>query len=338
MIAKPASLAGILVGCPRQVNGAECQITCTAGQRIQLARRLPMLRLTAPACCILLLVSFAHAQCAKDHRTNKNNGILISDFVVTGTQTLGATELARITGNLTGSCFDEDSEEMGERVRAEFQDRGYFAVEVKSVRLKPSDPLRIPKPVTMEAEVSEGPRYRTAEITFLENHEFSSEQLREAFPLKHGNLFERDKVASGLENLRKLYQSAGYLDFLCIPETTAASNATMALKITVQEGPQYHMGKLDILANKQLAARLRANWTLSEGSPYEQAYIDEFIAANRDLLPEGFTGSSVQTGSSCPDAKVDVRLMIDPTEDSSSAPRKNVPCEDHDRSKQTKNN
>lgn len=296
-----------------------------------------MLRLPIPACFILLLISFSHAQCAQDHRTNKNSGILVSDFVVTGTQALSTTELARITGNLTGSCFDDDSEEMGERVQAQFQDRGYMTAEVKSIRLKPSDPLRIPKPVTMEAEVSEGPRYRTADITFLENHAFSSQQLREAFPIKRGDLFERDKVVSGLENVRKLYGSAGYLDFYSMPDAEPVSNGTMALKITVREGPQYHMGKLDVIAEKQLAARLRANWKLSEGSPYDQTYVNEFIEANRDFLPTGFTPSGVQTTKSCPEAQVDVRLVVDPAEDTAPQQLKNIPC-DSSKENPSKNN
>jgi hypothetical protein len=38
---------------------------------------------------------------------------------------------------MTDSCFHEDSEELGQRIRALFQDRGYFTVEVRSVRIKP---------------------------------------------------------------------------------------------------------------------------------------------------------------------------------------------------------
>jgi hypothetical protein len=37
----------------------------------------------------------------------------------------------------------------------------------------------------------------TAEITFVDNHAFPSEKLREQFPLKRGDLFERGKVAGG---------------------------------------------------------------------------------------------------------------------------------------------
>jgi hypothetical protein len=123
------------------------------------------MRLTPWALFITLFLSasFLPAECVNDHRSNKNAGILITDFTITGTQTISTTDLARITSDMIGSCFDEDSEEMEERVRASFQDRGYFKVEVKSLRFKPRDPLGVPKPVTLEGEVSEGARYKLAE-------------------------------------------------------------------------------------------------------------------------------------------------------------------------------
>ena len=170
-------------------------------------------------------VALLHAECVNDHRSNKKAGILITDFTITGTQTISATDLSRITSDTIGSCFDEDSDEMGERVRALFQDRGYFKAEVKSLRFKPRDPLGVPKPVTLEGEVSEGPLYKLGEVMFVENHAFSSEKLRQQFPLKMGDLFERDKVASGLVSLRKLYSTQGFLDFTAIPDTKVASNA-----------------------------------------------------------------------------------------------------------------
>jgi hypothetical protein len=59
--------------------------------------------------------AFLHAECVNDHRSNKNAGILVADFSITGTQTISATELARITSDFIGTCFDEDSEELEER-------------------------------------------------------------------------------------------------------------------------------------------------------------------------------------------------------------------------------
>jgi outer membrane protein assembly factor BamA len=278
---------------------------------------------------ISLFGSFLHGQCVDDHRSNKNAGIHITDFTITGTQTISATDLARITSDMIGSCFDEDSDEMGERVRASFQDRGYFKAEVKSLRFKPHDPLGVPKPVTLEGEVSEGPQYKLADVIFVENHAFSSEKLRQQFPLKMGDLFERYKVASGLVSLRKLYGTQGFLDFTAIPDTRFASNATASLNISIVEGPQYHMGQLDIVADKDVAGRLRPEWRLTEGDVYDQTYIDEYLQTNRDLLPLGFSRANVHTIYNCPDAAVEVRLIVDPAEDTSHAEPKNVSCENH---------
>jgi outer membrane protein assembly factor BamA len=278
---------------------------------------------------LFLSAAFMPAECVNDHRSNKNAGILVTDFTITGTQTIGATELARITSDLIGSCFDEDSEELEERIRASFQDRGYFAAKVNSFGFKPRDVLAVPKPVTLEAEVSDGPRYKLAEITFVENHAFSSEKLRKQFPLRRGDLFERGKVASGLDSLRKLYGTEGFLDWIAVPDVKVASNATANLNISVQEGPQYHMGKLDIVADKEVAARLRAEWKQAEGDVYDHTYIDQYLEANRDLLPVGFSRANVHTIQNCPDALVEIRLIIDPAEDTSRAEPKNVPCEEH---------
>lgn len=289
------------------------------------------MRLTPLALFFALFFSaaFLHAECVNDQRSNKNAGILIADFTITGTQTISATELARITSDFIGSCFDEDSEELEERIRAAFQDRGHFAAKVKSFGFKPRDPLGVPKPVTLEAEISDGPQYKLAEISFVEHHSFSSEKLRQQFPLKRGDVFERGKVASGLQSLNKLYRTRGFLDFTAVPETKLASNATTNLNISIHEGPQYHMGKLDIVADKEVAARLRVEWKLPEGDVYDHTYIDQYLEANRDLLPVGFSRANVSSIQNCPDAVVEVRLIIDPAQDTSHAETKNVPCEEH---------
>jgi outer membrane protein assembly factor BamA len=277
---------------------------------------------------ILLFASFLPAQCAKDNREDKKSGILITDFTITGTQTISATDLARITSDLIGSCYNDDSDEIGERIRASFQQRGYFQVEVKSVKFKPGDPLGVPKPVTVESEVSEGPQFRLGQVTFLKNRVFSAEKLRQQFPLKTNDIVEREKVASGMESLRKLYATRGYLDFIAIPETTFGSNATMNLNITVEEGPQYHMGKLDIVAEKEPAAKLRTEWKLPEGAVYDATYIDKYLTAARDILPANFSKGNVQTTQNCPDALIQVRLLVDPAQDMSHAEGKDVPCEE----------
>ncbi len=283
---------------------------------------------------LVVLTGWMQGQCAKDHRENKNAGILVTDFTVTGTRAMSETDLAGITGELIGQCFDEDTEEMGERIRALFQDRGYFTVEVKNVRLKAGDPLGIPKPVTMEAEVAEGLQYKVGEITFAGYRAFGADELRQQFPLKIGAVFERGKVATGLESLRKLYGTKGYLDYTSIPDTRFGSNATASLNITFQEGPQYRLDKVEFVGKKESTARLRVEWKLEEGAVYDASYLDQYIDTNRDLLPEGFTREDVKIAKDCPKGLVQVRLVVDAAEDTSRAPLKNVPCEEnHEKAK-----
>ncbi len=275
--------------------------------------------------CLSLM---ARAQCGKDRREDPKAGIIVTDFTITGTQTVSATELAGITGELTGSCFNDDSDEMGERVRALFQDRGYFMVEVKSVKLKAGDPLGNPKPVAMEADVTEGPKFRVGSINFVKNRAFTAELLRAQFPLKTGGVFERGKVASGLDSLRKLYGTHGYLDWMAIPETTPGSNAIMDLSVTIEEGPQYRLDKVEFVGKKETISRLQVQWKLAPGSVYDSSYLDKYIATNRDFLPQGFGRADVQTATDCPKALVQLRLVIDPKEDASRSPLKDVACED----------
>jgi hypothetical protein len=46
------------------------------------------------------------------------------------------------------------------------------------------------------------------------------------------------------------------------------------------------------------------------------------------LLPAGFSKANVQRIQNCPEAMVEVRLIIDPAVDTSHAELKNVPCKE----------
>jgi hypothetical protein len=78
-----------------------------------------------------------------------------------------------------------------------------------------------------------------------------------------------------------------------------------------------------------LPHRVRAVWKLAEGDVYDQTYIDQYLEANRDLLPVGFGRANVYGILNCPDAVVELRVIIDPAEDTSHAETNNVPCEEH---------
>ena len=102
--------------------------------------------------------------------------------------------------------LDEDTE----RVRAEFQNRGYFKVLVADAKTEIHDtghpgfhvPLLMKgagKAVDITIPIDEGEQYRLGGITFSGNKEVSNiKALRSLFPMKDGEIFSREKVAKGL--------------------------------------------------------------------------------------------------------------------------------------------
>ena len=278
------------------------------------------------ACCCLLFSGLSRADCIKDERSSKTSGLLVSEFNLVGTQTLNSEEVSNITSEFIGSCFNDDSEEVEEWIRAAFQNRGYFMAAVKNVRIKADDPLSVPKPVAIEADVTEGPRCKLAEIRFKGNHAFSTEKLLSVFPVKKGNVFERDKIARAFESVIKLYVAEGYIDITFVPNTQIVGDR-VALDIEVDEGSQFRMGKLQIFAKAEQADKLRAAWEIPQGAIFDQSYLEKYVDSNQPLLPANFTREFVQVVQDCRESTVEVRLPIDQLDPRSQITPKDIDCD-----------
>jgi len=272
--------------------------------------------------------AFAEAPCLEGHDfrfRQKNGGWLITDVKMNGTQSFSSQELGDMASQLVGTCTDDSSEEVADHLRFVFQNIGYFAVDV-SVEVKELDPLRQPRPVTVEAQVSEGSRYKLAGIEFVDHPAFPTSTLEAAFPTKKGDVFARDKIASELEQLRKLYGKEGYLDASFMPDASVIGDGVL-LTVTFAEGPQYQMGKLEILAKEELANKLRANWRIREGEIFDSNSLYTFVESNHTLLTADFTRQNIQLAKDCPNAIVSVRIVVDTALSSSIPPPKIVRCD-----------
>ncbi len=173
-------------------------------------------------------------------------------------------------------------EEDTERVRAEYQNRGYFKAAV-------SDPTtvihdtghkggHIPllqagpgKAVDITMPIEEGDKYRLGKITFKNNKAISNTAaLRSMFPLKDGDIFSREKIAKGLENLRKAYGEFGYINYTGVPQTTFDDEKKLAnLEIDVDEGKQFYVRRIEFQGNTTTRDKvIRRELALEEGGVY----------------------------------------------------------------------
>jgi outer membrane protein insertion porin family len=187
--------------------------------------------------------------------------------------------------NIFAKTYDATKlEEDTERVRAEYQNRGYFKVLVQDPKTEIHDtghpgfhiPLLMKGPgkaVDITMPIEEGDRYRLGGITFKGNKAVANEKaLRSLFPMKDGEIFSREKVAKGLENLRKAYGQLGYINFTSIPNTTFDEDKKLVfLSIDVDEGKQFFVRRIEFQGNTTTRDKvIRREIALEEGQRYDQ--------------------------------------------------------------------
>ncbi len=186
--------------------------------------------------------------------------------------------------NIFAKTYDATKlEEDTERVRAEYQNRGYFKMNVPGdaktqihdtghkgfhIPLLQSGPG---KAVDITIPIDEGDQYRLGKITFKNNKAISNTAaLRSLFPLKDGDIFSREKIAKGLEALRKAYGEYGYINFTPVPNTTFDDEKKLGfLDIDVDEGKQFYVRRIEFVGNTTTRDKvIRRELALEEGGVY----------------------------------------------------------------------
>jgi outer membrane protein insertion porin family len=189
--------------------------------------------------------------------------------------------------NLFAKTYDATKlEEDTERVRAEFQNRGYFKVLVDDPKTEIHDTghtgFHIPglqpglgKSVDITMPIEEGERYHLGSITFKNNKAIPNQAaLRSLFPMKDGDIFSREKIAKGLENLRKAYGEAGYINFTSVPDTKFDDEKkTVNMEVDVDEGKQFYVRRIEFQGNTTTRDKvIRREVALEEGQIYNSRY------------------------------------------------------------------
>ena len=173
-----------------------------------------------------------------------------------------------------------------ELVREALQNRGYFKGEVGEPQTKIRDTghtgFHVPliqhgpgKAMDITVPISEGDRYTLGSITFSNNKAYSDNKvLRNLFPIKDGDIFDRSKIAKGLENLKTFYASGGYINFTSIPTPNFdEQKKTVAFVIDVDEGKQFYVRRIEFSGNTTTRDKvIRRELVLEEGQLYNERF------------------------------------------------------------------
>jgi outer membrane protein insertion porin family len=186
-----------------------------------------------------------------------------------------------ILENLFARTFDASKlDEDTERVRAAYQDRGYFRAQTSEptthVRdagglnpftLRPSKGKRI----DILMPVEEGERYKLGGITFTGNKTASNvKALRSQFAQKDGEWFNRTLFSKGLEQLRKSYGSLGFINMVAQPTPRFdEAKKLIYLDIDIEEGKPFYVSRIEFQGNTITRDKvIRRELLLEEGQIY----------------------------------------------------------------------
>ena len=178
---------------------------------------------------------------------------------------------SKASGPLSRAIVHNDVDQMIQLYRQ----RGYF-----NVRIDPQTIKRRNGRVTLVYVVKEGDRLAVRQVQFVGNEAFSATKLKGAIKtgesnalsfLTNNDTYNADEIEGDLDLIRHFYLNHGYAD-VHVQSSASYQADTKGVVVTfvIQEGPQYHFGRVDINSNLKSVdpAPLRTSLRTQPGDIY----------------------------------------------------------------------
>jgi Surface antigen variable number repeat len=201
--------------------------------------------------------------------------------------------------------------EIGERVRQALRDLGYFKAVVDEPTF--AFPTKGRGIANVTVKVRPGAQYRLGEIRFQRATVFPPDQLRNVFSQRKGDFFNATKFSMGLEDLRKLYGTRGYVNMVANPVPSSdESLRTIDLVLQVDEGEAYDFGRLyleGVEPHPGAGKELLDSWKPLEGKRYNPVELQHWLLANHfDWKVSALASDSIRTTVDTESRAVNVTL------------------------------
>ncbi len=163
--------------------------------------------------------------------------------------------------------------------------------------------------VDVHLAVHPGLQFRMASVEWAGNHAFPAAELDKLITVLAGQIANLPQLQESLDQALKLYGTRGYLEAKYKLEPHLDSNAkTASFTAQITEGVVFRFGELSIDGlDTKTAARLRDQWSLRSGEPFNTGYEVDFLKEALRTLPPG-RWSSVQNHLNEAEKTVDVEL------------------------------
>ena len=146
--------------------------------------------------------------------------------------------------------------------------------------------------VDLVFEITEGPKTGVKEIRFVGAHAYSFGRLKDVIKTSESNwlsflsstdIYDPDRVEADRDLLRRFYLQHGFADVRILSAVGEydPTKKGFIVTFTIDEGPQYHFGTVDVISNVHAInpAPLRASLKVKSGNVYNADLVDKSIEA-----------------------------------------------------------
>src|SRR6478736_6591253 len=146
--------------------------------------------------------------------------------------------------------------------------------------------------VDLVFEIKEGDKTGIKEIRFVGTKAYSSSRLKDVVKTSESNwlsflqttdIYDPDRIEADRDLLRRFYLKHGYADVRIVSAVGEydPGRKGFVVTFTIDEGPKYHVGKVEVISNVRLveAGALRARLKLGSGDIYNADMVEKSVEA-----------------------------------------------------------
>ena len=221
---------------------------------------------------------------------------MLNEIQIDGATRISPKKLRKNLGvKLNTPLREEDLGKGRQKIVETYQAHGFNDVDV-TVHVEPIDAVRGTSRAVYT--VNEGIKGSVTSVRFEGNTHFSDRVLRKQMKTRQKTLFsfvdksgrlDETQLQDDLQKIREFYQNHGYVD-VAVRDVRKGRTSSGALQIVIaiDEGPQYHVGKLSFVGYKATTEeKLRGVVKMKEGAVYSAKGIKDDAKAMADAYGSG---------------------------------------------------
>jgi hypothetical protein len=263
---------------------------CYCNDHVQYSEDAMKLRTFVCSSLISLVASLGPAAHAQTAPATRRVSVKVQSVSLTNDSSISSEHLQLIEKQIQQTRF-AGIPQIAQAAMHKLNTEGYLKAQAEVTATAVLNETAVLRTVAVTLRIREGEQYRLKQITFEKNLLFPEAQLKQAFPIKDGEIASEDKIREGERTLRDLYATKGYMQPKPDVSTSLDDEArTLSVHLAMQEGPQFTVNGLTLEGKQEWpedkAAKLQALAHLYVGSHEVGVFIDAVKKQLAEMFPD----------------------------------------------------